>query len=155
PQPPVVARLGAAIALLLRPPQERETLGEKIEEVEYDEPMTDPRVFDDATWTATESVLEALDPDGEPVRLSDLVERARDIGGDLAAELIRLRIMTAIAPMFDQLVPGGASILAAAVDGVPIPGGPLWGDDLLVGRLAPDDDALRDRKGDEEPERHA
>jgi hypothetical protein len=63
PQAPVVARLGAAIGLLLRPPQERDTLGEEIEEVEYDEPVTDPRVFDDATWEAAGRVVEALDPE--------------------------------------------------------------------------------------------
>jgi len=152
PQPPVVARLGAAIALFLRPPQEREALGERIEEVEYDEPVTDPRVFDDATWTAAESVLEALDPDGEPVRMSELIERARAAGGDLAAVLVRLRVMTAVAPMFDQLVPGGPSILAAAVDGATMSDGPLSGDDLLAGRLAANDDALRDRESDGQSE---
>jgi hypothetical protein len=152
PQAPVVSRLGAAIALLLRPPQEREILGEELEEVEYDEPVTDPRVFDDATWTAAERVLEALDPGSEPVRLSQLINRARTVGGDLAAELIRLRVMTAVAPVFDQLVPGGPSILAAGVDGVPLPDGPLCGDDLLVGRLAPDDNALRDSSNDKDAE---
>jgi hypothetical protein len=152
PQAPVVARLGAAIALLLRPPQERDTLGEEIEEVEYDDPVTDPRVFDDATWATADRILEALDPDGEPVRLSELVERARAAGGDLTAELVRLRVMTAVAPVFDQLVPGGLSILAAGVDGVPLPAGPLWGDDLVVGRLAPDESALRERRTDEKHE---
>jgi hypothetical protein len=149
PQPPVVARLGEAIALLLRPPQDRDILGEEIEEVEYDEPVTDPRVFDDAAWAVANGILESLDPDDEPVRLSELIERARMVGGDLVAELIRLRVMTAVAPLFDQLLPGGPSILAAGVDGALLPDGPLWGDDLLVGRLAPDDDALSERRTDE------
>jgi hypothetical protein len=149
PQAPVVARLGAAVALLLRPPQDHDVLGEEIEEVEYDEPVMDPRVFDDATWAATDSILDGLDPDGEPVRLSELIARARAAGGDLTAELIRLRVMTAVAPLFDQLLPRGPSILAAGVDGIPLPDGPLWGDDLLVGRLAPDDDAFRERQTDE------
>lgn len=151
PRPPVVARLGAAIALLLRPPIERELLGEALEDVEYDEPLIDPRLFDDEAWAAAESVLDGLIPENEPVRLSDLVQRARLAGGDSAADLLRLRAMTALAPQFDLIAPGRPSVLAAGIDGVRLPDGSLWGDDLLVGRLAPDEDALRLAGSDAEP----
>lgn len=142
PDPPVIARLGSVLDLLLEPPVERDNLGEELTEVEYEDPMTEPRIFDDEAWLTSERVLEALDPAEPPVRLSVLVDRARLEGGIIAAGLVVLRVLTAVAPTFDALVPGGAPILAAVADGQPLPAGTLWGDDLLVGRLASDDQAL-------------
>ncbi len=147
-QAPVAPRLGRLIELLLQPPPQREVLADPVEEPEWELPADEPRVFDDRAWAKSDAVLEALDPD-QPVRLGILVEQARSSGGHLAAELVRLRGMTAVAPAFDQLQPGGRSILAAVADGTRFPAGaPLWGDDLLLGRLAPSDKAADDGTGD-------
>jgi hypothetical protein len=72
------------------------------------------------------------------------VERAQRAGEDgLAAELVRLRAMIAVSPAFSQLRPGGESVLAAAADGATLGAASgLWGDNLLVGALAPGDDLL-------------
>lgn len=146
PKAPVVVRLGSALDLLLRAPAERAILGEEIEANEYDEPLTDPRIFDDGTWAIVERILDGLDPEDAPVRLSALADLARADGGDLAADLIVLRVLTAVAPAFDRLIPDGLPILAAVVDGDRFGPGALWGDDLLVGMLAPDTEAIRTRR---------
>lgn len=151
PRAPVIARLGSAIDLLLQPPLEREPLGEELIELEYDDPMTEPRIFDDASWVVADRILDALDPEEPPARLSRLMASAAAEGGVLAEHLVVLRVLTAVAPQFDLLAPGGSSILAAVADGNVLPAGSATGDDLLVGRLAPDDDALRNR-ADAQPE---
>jgi hypothetical protein len=145
PQPPVIARLGAVLDLLLEPPIEHSGLGEELVEVEYEDPIAEPRIFNDDAWLASQRELDALSADDPPVRLSTLAERARAEGGELAARLLVLRVLTAVAPKFEALEAGGAALLAAATDGERLPAGAYWGDDLLVGLLVPDDVELATR----------
>lgn len=136
---PRIGRYGAVVTALLRPPLTNDGLGAPVPDIEWADPVDDPRVFSVAAVDAAESVLADLD---EPARLSAVLAEARRRGGADAADYLRLRALAATAPPLVQIRRGSEPLLAAADDGRTLEDSVFWGADLLVGWLEPDDDAL-------------
>lgn len=141
PQSPSVVprlqpRVGPFLISLLRPRPPRDTLGDEIEDQEWDEPPVDPFAFSGETWSAADDALVDLDP---PVRLSTLLGVTEGAAGVHAADLVRLRALVATAPDLDGVRPGAEPVVAAARDGRSFRSGSFAGDDLLVGLLAADE----------------
>jgi hypothetical protein len=101
---------------------------------------------------ATEQLLRSL---SQPQRLSELLLHARAVAGPLAADYLRLRSVSAIAPQLEQLRRLQPDpVLAAADDGTALHDPVYWGADLLVGwlKLAENAAALVNSQGSDTKE---
>ena len=132
--PVIQPRLGSFMASLLRKPPPRESLGDEIDEPDWEEPLVDELTFAPETWVAADTVLAFAGN----ARVSELVERALATGGPEVADLVRLRAMLATAPDLDAVRPGAAPVMAAARDGTIFSAAGFAGDDLLVGHVEAD-----------------
>lgn len=126
---PSVPSLGGLVETLLRPPADRDPLGEPVPEPEF-APLPPDR-FGDVQWAHVESSLPA---EGAAVRLSVLLDEVRAADADLP-QLVVLRVLhavgTAVATARSQ---GNETVLLAVDDGAVLRDGEFGGADLLVGR---------------------
>jgi len=124
---PSVPSLGGLVETLLTPPAERDPFGQEMPEPDLE--PAEPERFGEQRWTAATAVLPA---NGEAVRLSDLLARARAEDADLPA-LVALRALhavgTAIGTARNQ---GDDRVLVAVDDGEVLRDGESAGADLLV-----------------------
>lgn len=124
---PSVPSLGGLVETLLTPPIERDPLGQPVPEPELAPAQQD--VFGERRWTQADAVFGA---DAGAVRLSALLERAREVDPDLAS-LVALRAVhavgTAIATARNQ---GDDAVLLAVDDGSVLHDPDFGGADLLL-----------------------
>jgi hypothetical protein len=130
---PRIGRYGALINQLLAAPLIQDPLGDLVPQPEWEDDALDPRRFPAPVIDVTEQLLRSL---SQPQRLSELLLQARAVAGPLAADYLRLRSVSAIAPQLEQLRRLQPDpVLAAADDGTALHDPVYWGADLLVGWL--------------------
>lgn len=126
-------RLVDLFTLLITPPNERDTLGGEVEELELDE-TDDTPAFPQECYDLLDQLLD-LDPDA-PRRLSGLLEEARSLHPELP-HLVAVRVVALaaqeIAPALRQRA---ESVIIAVDDGTPLTDAEFGGADLIVARAA-------------------
>lgn len=125
---PTLPRLSTLTPGLLRAPFERSELGAELIETEF-APEAELEHFPQPVWETVDALLETAT---EPIRLSELLARARR-HSEQAARLLRLRCLHAFGPELGrpeqaQLRP----LLFADDDGTPLNDAVFAGADLLV-----------------------
>jgi hypothetical protein len=137
PRSPRLGRLQQLLELLLRPPLQRNELGEELEEPEFVEMEDEQDGIPEELWQASERLLAQLGAGGGETRLSQLVARAREQAehGEALAELVRLRVLQRYgAELGDpSLAAPRETVLLVLDDGRRLAGDPCYsGADLAV-----------------------
>lgn len=140
--PRLQPRFATFLQSLLRPPQIRDELGPRLDELEWEAPPDDPSAFTVELMSQADEILGDLDP---PTRLSALLADVEQRHGFDAADLVRLQSLVATAPDLDAVRPGAPLVLAAAGDGLTFQSASFAGDDLVVGTLSTDEEGYAAR----------
>lgn len=136
---PMALRLIDLFAGLVRPPVERDVLGEQVTEPEVDDTEAEP-AFPTECYEHLDHLLD-LDVEA-PRRLSGLFEEARTLHPELA-QLIAVRVVALAAQeIMPALRSGAGSVLICVDDGTVLEDPEYGGADLIVARAALDRSTL-------------
>lgn len=141
PRPPRALRLADLFDELITPALTREHLGDAVDDLDLVE-IEEPSRFPDASYRAVNRLLDL--PVEEPVRLSELLHRARTTActepdaTDLDLLLV-IRVLAGAAPdLTEALANKDPRILLALDDGTPLDDPEYGGSDLLIAAAAID-----------------